>query len=54
MSRYTIECGHAVCNCEVTAPAAGGEDYCSDYCRDAQLTEDQDVCGCGHPPCDEP
>lgn len=53
MSEHQIECGHAICNCIVRA-GMDGEAYCSDYCRDAQLTEDQDYCACGHPPCDEP
>ncbi|HXP93109.1 MAG TPA: hypothetical protein VN905_06525 [Candidatus Binatia bacterium] len=53
MSEMTVECAHAICNCEVTAPMTG-EAYCSDYCQDAALTDDQDFCACGHPPCDEP
>lgn len=53
MNTQTTHCAHEACNCEIEAPMSG-EDFCSDYCRDAALTEDQDTCGCGHPPCDEP
>lgn len=54
MSELTTHCSHAICNCEVTASTEADDAFCSEYCRDAALTEDQDVCGCGHPPCDEP
>jgi hypothetical protein len=31
------------------------ETYCSDYCRDAEETDEGDtMCNCGHPPCDTP
>jgi len=48
-----IECSNPACNCFVTA-VIGAEDlaHCSDYCREADESEEIDSCSCGHPPCD--
>jgi hypothetical protein len=59
MNSETIACAHEQCQCQVTAPlepgiGEPGEAYCSDYCQDASSGEEQPVCACGHPQCDEP
>ena len=40
------ECAHVSCHCQVQ----GGEDYCSEYCRDAEGVAVV-TCRCGHEPC---
>jgi hypothetical protein len=48
-----LECSHGPCNCTVPGEV-GGEAYCSEDCRDAEVaTIETDMCACGHPPCDE-
>jgi hypothetical protein len=59
MSREMTECSNPKCECLTAAsidPSAGepGEAYCGDYCRDAEASEEQDNCACGHPACDSP
>ncbi len=58
MSSEKTQCSHEMCECMVTAELAVDEPvetYCSDYCRDAEETDEGDtMCNCGHPPCDTP
>jgi hypothetical protein len=28
--------------------------FCSDYCRESDEAEEEDMCACGHPACDTP
>jgi len=28
--------------------------FCSDYCRSADESEEEEMCACGHPACDSP
>jgi hypothetical protein len=28
--------------------------YCSDYCRESEDAEEEEMCACGHPACDTP
>lgn len=53
MNTETIECGHSACFC-VVAATVDGVGFCSEYCRDADATEEEtdEGCACGHPPCD--
>ena len=47
MAQHT--CAHEGCTCLVS----GGDQYCSDYCRDHgdHATGGDHTCGCGHPEC---
>jgi len=54
MQELGIECNHGPCVCMVSGPVETGEAYCSDFCKEAEDDLESDVCGCGHPPCDEP
>jgi hypothetical protein len=40
------KCAHPACQCTVS----GGDDYCSQYCKDAKGTLELS-CNCGHPGC---
>lgn len=40
-------CAHIPCTCLV----ASGEEYCSDFCRDAGSEEVEIACECGHASC---
>ena len=42
------KCAHPACNC----PAAQGDAYCSQYCKDAGDTVELS-CNCGHTGCAE-
>ena len=50
---FTGPCSNEVCNCEVSS-MVGGEGYCSDSCREAADSEEQQMCACAHSPCDVP
>jgi hypothetical protein len=56
MSTEQTLCSNPICECTVTATLDGldaFEAYCSDYCKAADTTnEDDTICACGHPPCD--
>jgi len=60
MSTETIECAHEICQCMVVSEAGPETDnepseaYCSDHCRQHEDDEEETVCACGHPPCDQP
>jgi hypothetical protein len=42
------KCAHEECRCPVPPP----EDYCSDYCSDADDVAKVELqCNCGHPSC---
>jgi hypothetical protein len=49
MSESQNLCGHEGCQCTVS----GGEQYCSEYCREATATERAETpfCECGHAAC---
>jgi len=54
MNQETVECGHAKCLCHVIAENQGNA-FCCEYCRVAEnVEEEEEVCACGHPPCDVP
>jgi len=50
MSDNGYRCGHAPCQC-TTVP--GGDQYCSDHCREAAASGPVEAgpCGCGHEVC---
>lgn len=50
-NQQSIECANPACNCTVLA-VIDTEEFCSDYCREADEAEEMDFCECGHPPCD--
>lgn len=55
MQEFGLECSHEPCVCTVSAPVQTGEAYCSEFCKNAEEGGiESDVCGCGHPQCDEP
>ena len=58
MNSEKMQCGHDLCECMVTAALESSDPvqtFCSDYCQDAEVTEEGDsTCNCGHPPCDSP
>ncbi|MGN2244989.1 hypothetical protein ACFWZU_15950 [Frateuria sp. GZRR33] len=49
MSENETRCGHAACDCTVRS----GEQYCSDFCREAASTDRAEgpFCECGHAAC---
>ena len=51
-NQQTIECANATCNCTVME-VIDTEAFCSDYCQEANESEEMDFCECGHPPCDD-